>query len=319
MYQIGVDIGGTNIKIGLIDDSLQICARTVTPFPHGGGARVAHEIALAVCAMLEKAGVRESELGGIGVVVPGSIDASGQTVIDAHNLGFHDEPFRSRMEQEFPALPVRMANDADGAALAELYCGAFRGCRSAVLLTLGTGLGGGVILNGKMFCGGRGQGVELGHMILVDGGEACTCGNAGCMEAYCSASALAREGVREMARCPESMIAAKAAGDSTRVDARLVTDCAKAGDAAANAAFTRYVGHLSSACATICNLLDPEVLAIGGGLSAAGEFLFAPLNAQVGEKCFFKTHGKIVPAQLGNDAGMIGAALLYQHEQEVQA
>lgn len=317
MYQIGVDIGGTNIKIGLINDALEICARAVTPFPHGGGAHVAHEIALAVRKMLAEEKIEETAVSGIGVVLPGSIDASGQTVIDAHNLGFHNEPFRSRMEHEFPNLPVRMANDADGAALAELYCGAFKGCRSAVLMTLGTGLGGGVILDGRMFCGGRGQGVELGHMILVDGGEKCTCGNAGCMEAYCSASALAREGVREMQAHPESMIAEKSGGDAARVDARLVTDCAKAGDAAANAAFSRYVGHLSSACASIFNLLDPEVVAIGGGLCAAGEFLFAPLNAQVDAKCFFPSRGKIVPAVLGNDAGMIGAAMLYQHEQEV--
>ena len=196
MYQIGVDIGGTNIKIGLIDENLNITARTMTPFPHGGGERVAREMARAIDEMLRDAGVRRDTVQSLGIVIPGSIDPAGEIVIDAYNLGFHNEPFRAVCERVFPDLPVRMANDADGAALAELYCGAFTGCRTAVLMTLGTGLGGGVILNGRLFHGGRGQGVELGHMILVDGGEPCTCGNAGCIEAYCAASALAREGVR---------------------------------------------------------------------------------------------------------------------------
>lgn len=319
MYQIGVDIGGTNIKIGLIDENLNITARTMTPFPHGGGERVAREMARAIDEMLRDAGVQRDTVQSLGIVIPGSIDPAGEIVIDAYNLGFHNEPFRAVCERVFPDLPVRMANDADGAALAELYCGAFTGCRTAVLMTLGTGLGGGVILNGRLFHGGRGQGVELGHMILVDGGELCTCGNAGCIEAYCAASALAREGVRELRAHPESLLAARSGGDESLVDARMVTDCAKAGDEAANAAFSRYVGHLSSACASVCNILDPEVLALGGGLSAAGDFLFRPLIEQVGEKCFFPTHGRIVPAMLGNDAGMIGAAMLYRHETGHQA
>lgn len=318
MYQIGVDIGGTNIKIGLVDAAYQIVARTVTPFPHGGGENVANEMARAIDEMLAAAGVPRTEVESLGIVIPGSIDPTSEIVIDAYNLGFHNEPFRAVCQRVFPDFPVRMANDADGAALAEFYCGAFKGCKTAVLMTLGTGLGGGIILNGRLFRGGRGQGVEFGHMILVDGGEMCTCGNAGCIEAYCAATGLAREGVRELRAHPESQMAAACGGDESRVDARLVTDCAKAGDAAANAAFSRYIGHLSSACASVCNILDPEVLAIGGGLSAAGDFLFKPLVEQTEKKCFFKTHGNIVPAQLGNDAGMVGAAMLYAHEQETK-
>ena len=178
------------------------------------------------------------------------------------------------------------------------------------MLTLGTGLGGGIILNGKMFNGGMNHGVELGHAYLVDGGEPCTCGNHGCMEAYCAASALTREGRRAMQAHPESMLAEKTGSDPAKITPKLVTDCAKAGDPAATAVFDDYIEHLSSACASIYNILDPEVLALGGGLSAAGPFLFPPLQDKVSKKCFYSTRGKLVPAVLGNEAGMIGAALL---------
>ena len=182
-------------------------------------------------------------------------------------------------------------------------------------LTLGTGLGGGIIFGGHMFNGGMNQGVELGHMYLVNGGEHCTCGNDGCMEAYCAASALARDGKRAMLEHPESLIAARAGGAADAVDAKLVIDCAKEGDETAKAVFDRYIDSLSSACASIYNLLDPEVIAIGGGVCGAGEFLFAPLRERTTGKCFYKTHGELIPAELGNDAGMIGAAMLHRDAQ----
>lgn len=310
MYQIGVDIGGTNIKIGLVNDSLEIVEQVSIRFPHEGAQVVAEKLADAIHGVLSAANVPVSELHSLGIVVPGSIDATGEIVINAHNLGFHDVPLKKLVEAYFPDTPVFMANDANGAALAELYKGAFVGCKTAVLFTLGTGLGGGIILGGKMFNGGMNQGVELGHAYLVDGGEPCTCGNNGCMESYCAASALAREGVRAMQTDPRGLMAERTGSNAALVDAKLVVDCAKAGDPTAKKVFDAYIGHLSSACASIFNILDPEVLAIGGGLCGAGEFLFAPLREQVTSKCFYKTHGAIVPAVMGNDAGIIGAAML---------
>ena len=310
MYEIGVDIGGTSIKIGLVNEALEIAARTSIRFPHEPAERVVAAFSDAIRALLREAGVGAEELGSIGIVVPGSVSADGERVIDAYNLNFHDVPLRRLSQEQFPGTPVFLANDANAAALAELWKGAFVGCRTAVLFTLGTGLGGGIILGGKMFNGGMNQGVELGHAYLVDGGERCTCGNEGCIEAYCSASALAREGVRAMKEHPESLLRARSGGREAEVDARLVTDCAKEGDETALRVFRAYLGRLSSACASIFNILDPEVLAIGGGLCAAGEFLFGPLQSLVTEKCFYKTRGRVVPAVMGNDAGMIGAALL---------
>ena len=310
MYQIGVDIGGTNIKIGLVDEALEIVARGSIPFPQAAGEVVADKLASAIRTLLADAGAGEQQLESIGIVIPGSIDPSGKTIIDAYNLGFHGVPFQPMMAERFPDTPVYMANDANGAALAELYKGAFVGCKTAVLFTLGTGLGGGIILNGKMFNGGLNQGVELGHAYLIDDGESCTCGNHGCMEAYCSATGLARDGRRAMLSHPESMLYQTSGGDESKVDARFVIDCAKAGDETARAVFDAYLGHLSSACASIYNILDPEVLAIGGGVCGAGDFLFEPLQQLVTDKCFYKTRGKLVPAVMGNDAGIIGAAML---------
>lgn len=310
MYQIGVDIGGTNIKIGLVDDSLEILEQTSIPFPHEGAQTVADRLAEAARGVLSAAGITEAQLQSIGVVIPGSIDPTGEVVINAYNLGFHDVPFKKLISAHFPNTPVFMANDANGAALAELYKGAFVGCRTAVLLTLGTGLGGGIILNGKMFNGGMNQGTELGHAYLVDGGEHCTCGNNGCMEAYCAASALAREGARAMQRDPRGLLSERSGGNAALIDAKMVVDCAKAGDVTAKRVFDEYIGHLSSACASFFNILDPELIAIGGGLCGAGEFLFAPLRERITEKCFYKSHGAVVPAVMGNDAGIIGAAML---------
>ena len=315
MYQIGVDIGGTNIKVGLVSQELTLLRSTSVPFPHDGAEHVAQIIADAAEALLSAQGAKKTELESVGIVVPGSVDPAGECVIDAYNLGFHDVPLKQLVQKHFAGIPVYLANDANGAALAELYVGAFRGCKTAVLLTLGTGLGGGIILGGHMFNGGLNQGVELGHMYLVNGGEHCTCGNDGCMEAYCAASALARDGKRAMRENPQSLIAEKAAGDEDKVDAKLVIDCAKAGDEAAKAVFDTYLDSLSSACASIYNLLDPEVIAIGGGVCGAGAFLFDPLQERTTKKCFYKTRGKLVPAKLGNDAGMIGAAMLHRDAQ----
>ena len=308
-YQIGIDIGGTSIKFGIVDEHLQIVRRSAIPFQCIGGEAVAAMIRQEVCALMAQE-PEIKQVGSIGVVVPGSLDPTQSVVLDAHNLDFHNVPFRAQLQAQFPDTPVYLANDADGAALAELGRGAFVGCKTAVLLTLGTGVGGGVILNGSLFSGGGRRGAELGHMTLVSGGEPCTCGNLGCVEAYCSATALIRDGIRAAKADPESLLAQ---GDIDTMTAKHVIDCAKQGDKTAKAVFDRYVDHLAAACISVVHILDPEVIAIGGGVSHAGEYLFEPLRKLTLEKCFFSDHGAIVPAVMGNDAGIIGAAMLAQY------
>lgn len=310
-YRIGIDIGGTNIKVGIVDADLNIIRRGSFPFPHVQGEEVARQIAVFSDKLLVEAGLDRNALRSVGVVIPGSIDPTASIVLNAYNLGFHNVPFRAQLQEQFgDDIPVFLANDADGAALAELGRGAFVGCETAVLFTLGTGVGGGLILGGKMFTGGKRQGIELGHTCLVNGGEACTCGNSGCIEAYCSATALARDGIRAMQAAPESLLAKRSQGNADVIDAKFVIDCAKENDPAASAVFDRFIDHLGSACISMIHLLDPQVIAIGGGVCHAGEFLFAPLRENVAKKCFFSDFAKIVPAVMGNDAGLVGAAML---------
>ena len=316
MLQVGFDIGGTNIAAGVVDDEMRIVARRSVPFPTG--KPYAHAIGLMkdiVEALALELNVESRQFQSIGIVVPGSIDPKCERVLHAYNLQFHDVPLKIAMQEEYPEVPVYLANDANGAALAELHAGAFRGCKTAVLLTLGTGIGGGLILNGKMFNGGLGHGVELGHMVLMHGGPLCTCGVHGCIEAVCTSTWLIQQGRRSIIDYPNARIYTEAGGDLKNVTAKLVIDCAKAGDAIARDIFERYVDQLGSAITSCINLLDPEIIALGGGVSHAGEFLFEPVRQNVRKKCFFEEIGAIVPAQLGNDAGIVGAAMLARNEE----
>jgi glucokinase len=315
MVQIGFDVGGTNIAAGIVDSEKRIIQRSTVPFPAGEKYdEVSRLMACQAREMLQKEGIDASLVSCIGIAVPGSVDSVGETVIDAYNLQFHNVPLKKSLREHFPDIPVYLANDANAAALAELHAGAFMGCRTCALFTLGTGVGGGLIIGGRMFNGGLGNGVELGHMILEHGEEICSCGNRGCTETLCTATALIREGRKAVVEHINSAVYTEAHGVMDNVTAKLVIDCARAGDRIALDIFDRYIDALSSAVASIINLLDPEVVAIGGGVSLAGDFLFEPLRALVHKKAFFKNHGTIVPAKLGNEAGIIGAAMLGMNE-----
>ena len=304
-----IDIGGTFIKYSLADEQARKISGGKVPTPLTNMDDL-------LAAIEGFAAPLQGQFVGCAISMPGRIDTRNGI---AHTGGMlsafmWEQPFAAQVEARL-GVPVTIANDGKCAAAAEGWTGALAGVENGLVLVLGTGIGGGIILNGKMFNGGMNHGVELGHAYLVDGGEPCTCGNHGCMEAYCAASALARDGQRAMKKHPESLIAARAGGSPENVDAKLVIDCAKEGDETAKAVFDQYIDSLSSACASIYNLLDPEVIAIGGGVCGAGEFLFAPLREKTTGKCFYKTHGKLVPAELGNDAGMIGAAMLHKDAQ----
>jgi glucokinase len=316
MYQIGFDVGGTNLKVGVVSDSLEIVASRNVAFPKGETyQKIAALMTEQVIDLAKEIKIPVTDFKSIGIATAGSIDASGTIIIHAHNLGFHNVPMIEEMHRHFPEIPVYLANDADAAALAELHAGAFRGKKTAVLLTLGTGVGGGIILGGKMFKGGLGHGNELGHMIIQHGGPICTCGNKGCIESLCTATWLIQQGRKAIVEYPISLIHEKAEGDMNNVTAKIVIDSAKEGDAIALDIFNTYVDSLSSAITSVVALLDPEVVALGGGVSLAGDFLFAPVRELVKQKSFFKMYHEVVPAQLGNTAGIIGAALLAKNEE----
>lgn len=315
MLHIGFDIGGTNMKAGIINADMQILAQQSRPYPPGGD----HEQIVALMAELvydlaKELNVPIDQFKTLGVAIAGSIDSTGGQILHAYNLGLHHMPMKALIQQKFPQMPVYLANDADAAALGELYAGAFRGCKTAVLLTLGTGLGGGLILNGRIFKGGKGNGLELGHMILQHDGPICTCGNRGCAEVLCTATWLITQGRRSVIDLPLGLIYQKAQGSPDAVTAKLVVDCAKEGDQIALDIFYRYVDALSSMIASCIAFLDPEAVALGGGVSLAGDFLFTPLRRKVEEKSFLKVPHQVVPAELGYHAGMIGAALLHRND-----
>ena len=211
-------------------------------------------------------------------------------------------------------LPNRVVvdNDATVAGYAESIAGVSKGTKSSVFITLGTGVGGGIVINGKPYSGVHGIGSEIGHMIIKMDGEPCTCGNKGCFERYASATAIIREAKRAVEKHPESTILARCGGDAEKINAKIVIDCAKAGDETAKQVFDEYVKGLAHGIVSLFNVLDPEVIVLGGGVSMAGEYLLDAVREAVRPLVFFKTlpYPSIQLAQLGADAGIIGAALL---------
>ena len=312
MYYIGLDVGGTTFKAGVVTEDGRIVHKDAMPT---GIERPYQEIIADMAALCKKvaadAGIEMSEIRSIGVGVPGLFDNKTGMIPFCTNLGWHDIPFVAEMKKHLDT-PVYGDNDATVAGLAESVAGVSAGIRDSVFLTLGTGVGGGIIIDGKPYSGAHGCGSEIGHMMIKMGGELCTCGNYGCFERYASATAIIREARKAIVEYPESSMLAACGGDPEKLNAKIVIDAAKAGDAAAKAVFGGYVQALAVGIINIINMLDPEVIVLGGGVSAAGEFLLNAVREAVKPMVFFKTmpYARIELAQLGNDAGIIGAAML---------
>ena len=312
MYYIGLDVGGTTFKAGVVTEDGRIVHKDAMPT---GIERPYQEIIADMAALCKKvaadAGIEMSEIKSIGVGVPGLFDNKTGMIPFCTNLGWHDIPFVAEMKKHLDT-PVYGDNDATVAGLAESVAGVSAGIRDSVFLTLGTGVGGGIIIDGKPYSGAHGCGSEIGHMMIKMGGELCTCGNYGCFERYASATAIIREARKAIVEHPESSMLAACGGDPEKLNAKIVIDAAKAGDAAAKAVFGGYVQALAVGIINIINMLDPEVIVLGGGVSAAGEFLLNAVREAVKPMVFFKTmpYARIELAQLGNDAGIIGAAML---------
>ena len=297
MKYIGVDIGGTNIKLGLVDlegEDPVIMARSAFLFDHKMCSELCGAIKYHTEIMAADAGIGTDDILGIGLSVPGSIDREGESILHSYNMGYHNVPIKAELQKLFPGKKISMANDANAAAFAELHAGSLKGCLNALLLTIGTGLGSGLILDGKVFNGGQGRGCELGHMTFKVGGIPCNCGQSGCMDVYLSATRIAREG-REIL-------------GEEYADAKAVLDLSKKGDPTAKKIMDSYLDDLSTAIAALCATFDPERIALGGGFSAAGDALYVPLNKLVAQKNFHRIPYEIVPARFLNDAGVLGAA-----------
>lgn len=311
MY-IGVDLGGTNIAVGLVSEEGKIIAQTSTPTLVGRPYQAIVED-MAVCAkkVMEEAQVTVKDVKSVGIGIPGVADQTEGRVIFCTNLGWADIPLRVEMQKYLP-LPVYIDNDATVAGLAESYAGISANCSSSVMFTLGTGVGGGIIIDGKPWSGAHGIGSEVGHMTLVFGGEQCTCGKRGCIERYASATAIIRMAKNAVREVPESAILTMAGGDPNKINAKIVMDAAKAGDPTAVNVFDQYTEYLAAAINTVTTFLDPEMIVLGGGVSRAGEFLLNAVRAKLPNYLLFKAlpSPRLELARLGNEAGIIGAALL---------
>ena len=311
MVYIGIDLGGTNIAVGVVSEAGSILAeagcKTLASRPYQA---IVKDMADLVRRVLLKARVSEDEVRSIGIGIPGVVDDQG-IVFNCTNLGWVNVPLRAEM-QKYIHKPVCIDNDANCAALAESVAGVSAGCKSSVFITLGTGVGGGIIVNGKLWSGGHGRAGEIGHMCLVPDGVPCTCGRNGCVERYCSGTALIRTAKQECYNYGDNAILQKADGNIDKVNAKMVIDAAKEGDASALRVFNSFARYLALTISNITWFFDPEMIVLGGGISHAGDFLLDAVRPLIPPCQMFERLAlpRLELARLGNEAGVIGAAML---------
>lgn len=314
-YGIGIDLGGGHLAAGVVDASGQIISRADRALPRGAAVdQVLADLAGAARTALGQAGIQPSEVDGVGVGLPGTIDPRTGSVLMAPNLGWKDVPARALLERALP-WPVYVENDANAAVIGEGWCGAGAGVNDLVCLTLGTGIGGGIILAGGIYRGANGTAGEIGHMVVADDGPICGCGRRGCLETLASGRAIgvrALELLRQEGR--GDLLAELGLPEAAEAGfgAREVFWLAARGHGFAQAVLAEAIGYLGLAIANLAAVLNPELVIIGGGVSRAGEPLLGPLRAQVARRALGGPGGApaIVAARLGNDAGIVGAAAL---------
>lgn len=312
MVRIGVDVGGTGIQIGVVNPENKILHEssipTRTDIPFTEQIRL---IAECILSTVREAGLTEDDIESVGVGIPGIASKSTGEIIKCTNMGWNHVPFREVFTR-FLNKPVYIDNDANVAALAESVAGVSAGTSSSVFITIGTGIGSGIILNGRIWNGAHGIGGELGHTIFECGGVPCTCGNRGCLERYCSATALIRMAREAASEHPDSMMLSIAGNDLSRIEAKTVFDAVRSGDPTATEVHHRYISYLAQAVASVINLLDPEVIVLGGGVSKAGNLLLDPLVREYPGYVLFNDQpmAQVKLAVLGSEAGIIGAAML---------
>ena len=314
MLRLGVDVGGTFIKAGVVDEDYAIMHKVSVPTGGDGYETMVKNIAYAGELAAREAGFDLKEFASVGIGIPGLLNPKTGVVVLAPNLGgdgWRDVPFLETIQKLLP-VPVYVGNDANCAVVGETLAGAAKGNENVVMLTLGTGVGGGVITDGKLFVGGQGLGAELGHMVLQMEGAPCGCGLNGCIEAYCSVSALVKQTRRAMELDLHSAMH-EYAREAGLVDGRTAFECSKKGDKAAMFVVENYCRYLANAIGSLVTAFRPDVVLIGGGLSNQREYLMDKLNALLHRYVFAADVIGVPPilrATLGNDAGTIGAAFL---------
>jgi len=313
MFRIGVDLGGTNIAVGVLDGNLKIIGRssvkTNIPRP---AEEIFDDIAATVAKAAADAKIGMDDVLSVGVGTPGSVNKNSGHIEFANNLDFQQVPAKEMLEARI-GKPVYLDNDANCAALGEAVAGVGKGVPSFVAITLGTGVGSGIILDGKIVGGVNFAAGEMGHMVILIDGEQCSCGRRGCWEKYASAVALVSQTKDAMKHNQDSMMWQMVNNNIDAVSGRTAFDAMRKGDAAAKDVVSRYIYYVSCGIINIVNALQPEIICIGGGVGNEGEYLLEPLRRHVERErysIYARKQTQICAAVLGNDAGIIGAALL---------
>ena len=311
-YYVGIDLGGTNIVAGVVDENYNIIAKASTktncPRPE---KEIADDMAKMAIEAVKNAKLTMDQIEWIGVGTPGIANSETGIIEYSNNLGFKDTPMVKYIQESIDK-PVFIENDANAAAYGEFVAGAAKGAKNAVCITLGTGVGGGIIIDGKIYSGSNFAGAEIGHTVIEVDGAQCSCGRKGCFEAYSSATGLIRMTKEAIEEHPDSIMA-KSAEEKGKVTARTSFDCMRAGDPYAKAVVDKYIKYLAAGITNTINIFQPDILCIGGGVCNEGDPLLLPMKELVAKEVYTRNSPKnteIVIAKLGNDAGIIGAAFL---------
>lgn len=318
MYSIGIDLGGTNIAVGIVDENYQIVAKGSVPT---NAKRPADEITADIAALCRQlvsdAKLSMSDIAFAGMATPGTANSATGVIEYANNLPFYMYPMCEKLSALLNGTKVYIENDANAAAKAEAMAGAAKGAKFSVMITLGTGVGGGIVLDGQVYAGFNFAGAELGHIVIEKDGRPCSCGRRGCWEAYSSATGLINMTREKLEECRkngrETVMETLVGGDLTHISGKTAFVAARQGDAAGAEVVNEYIDYLACGLANIINIFQPNVLSIGGGICREGDYLLKPLEERVFSEVYTKTREpktKLVIAELGNDAGIVGAASL---------
>ncbi len=319
MYRIGVDLGGTNIVTGVVDENYNIVGRgSVKTKKNSSTDEIIADIKESIKMAVKYSRIDWSEIKSIGIGTPGTVNIQEGIIEYANNLDFDNVPIKQIMEDEFH-IPVYIENDANCAALGEAIAGAGNGVDNFMAITIGTGIGAGIVINGKLLHGCNNAAGEIGHMVIKFGGERCTCGRRGCWETYASATALILQTQDAMSRNFDTVMWDMVSEDIRKVDGTTAFEAMRENDLVAREVINNYIYYLAVGIVNIINIFQPKILCIGGGIGSEGESLLSPIRYYVKNEhysIYAKTQTVICATVLGNDAGIIGAALLDKQFEE---
>lgn len=319
-YVVGVDIGGTHVSAGIVNARGKLLATARAGLSaEEGPRRAADKIADLVLSLIRRSDIGRARLAAVGVGSPGPLDRKSGTILETPNLKWYNFPLVELLKARLD-MPVFLDNDAISATYGEWWAGAGRGARNLVGLTLGTGVGGGIIVHGRLYHGTSDLAGHFGHMIIEQNGRICSCGNRGCLEAYASATAIVKRALEDPERLRSSLIWKEARGDSSMISALSLYRCARRGDRLARDLFQEAGRYLGVGIVNIIHTLNPDKIIIGGAVANAGELIFRPMRREVARRAFKSAlpFSRITRARLGELAGVIGAAGIALEEIKAQ-